>query len=1203
MPNEEFLYRGAKLAGQLVCLIAAVVLLGGLLDPTATPFARTGLSWLPVATGLGLACAGSSLWLQHRGRRLRPARFCAATALMLAGAGLWGIFSAGHATQAWTELPLLLGLATGAAALLGLHRETNPPRASLPLWLAGAVLALAGGSLIHQCIRSDASGAGFLSPSAMAAGATGGLLLLGAGLLGARPVDDLPRRLLSPTRRGRLTRRGLIAALLAPAFLIAVRLALNDVNFTAGATVLAMIYVLGGLALALFTAETAIRLGQQRDNADQTRELFTARLQEQAAQLQETVGRRTHELRQANLHYQALNQRLELATRAASLGIWEWDATIECTFADKRFLEIYGLPESAAAGTTEEWIQRVHPEDRGRARAAFESVLAGADDFALTFRIVRPDHAVRHVESWGVAQRDAEGGLWRVIRAERDITAQHEVTQQTLVLNERLQLALRSSNYGVWMIDLANDQFVWDDRMLEIYGLDPDDFHGTRQNWINCLHPADAVMAEGQLNEFVASQGLTYDSAFRIVQPDGTVRHVEARGYLQRDALGRPLRLVGLNRDVTAEKTMLEALRLAEERWQLALQGSNDGVWDWNLETGLQYHDERWARMLGYEPGEIPLDEQGWSDLTHPEDLLAGRAAMREHFTGQTPLFQHEFRMRNKAGEWRWILSRGKVVSRAPGGRPLRVVGTHTDTTDRKNLEQHLRRTEELADEMSSLAHIGGWEADFTTRQVTWTAEVCRLLEVPENHPLTFDDFRKFITAEVLDTMHTAEMSPAGSSFDHELSLVTAKGRSIRVRVLGRAEPRPGQLPRVHGALQDITAQHQAETDRRQLESQLFHAQKMETLGTLSGGIAHDFNNLLTGIIGYHELAADSIPEDHPARACLAEARTASLRARELIDQILTFSRQSSNEAHEAVDLGGVIEEARRFLRATLPANISIETGIDPDCPRVLADVTQIHQVILNLGSNAAHAMREHGGTLRIGLTPVEIGPAHPVPHGDLPDGRYACLAVSDSGHGMDEVTLRRIFEPFFTTKNTREGTGLGLSVVHGIVRAHRGMIDVKSRLGAGATFRIYLPVAADMDAAQESIFQPMPAGQGELICVVDDEGIVGRFTKAALERNGYHTVIFESAEACLAAWAGLAERCRALVTDQTMPGMQGTELAAELRRLSPGLSVVLMSGYFSNISSDTLKQIEPVELLAKPFTTEQLAHAVHRGLQPAGAA
>ena len=203
----------------------------------------------------------------------------------------------------------------------------------------------------------------------------------------------------------------------------------------------------------------------------------------------------------------------------------------------------------------------------------------------------------------------------------------------------------------------------------------------------------------------------------------------------------------------------------------------------------------------------------------------------------------------------------------------------------------------------------------------------------------------------------------------------------------------------------------------------------------------------------------------------------------------------------------------------------------------------------------------------------------------------------------MDEVTLRRIFEPFFTTKNTREGTGLGLSVVHGIVRAHRGMIDVKSRLGAGATFRIYLPVAADMDAAQESIFQPMPAGQGELICVVDDEGIVGRFTKAALERNGYHTVIFESAEACLAAWAGLAERCRALVTDQTMPGMQGTELAAELRRLSPGLSVVLMSGYFSNISSDTLKQIEPVELLAKPFTTEQLAHAVHRGLQPAGAA
>jgi CheY-like chemotaxis protein len=377
----------------------------------------------------------------------------------------------------------------------------------------------------------------------------------------------------------------------------------------------------------------------------------------------------------------------------------------------------------------------------------------------------------------------------------------------------------------------------------------------------------------------------------------------------------------------------------------------------------------------------------------------------------------------------------------------------------------------------------------------------------------------------------------------------------------------------------------------------LFQAQKMETLGTLAGGIAHDFNNLLTGIIGYHELAADSVPEDHPARSCLDEARNASLRARELVEQILTFGRQSASTEHGPLDLMIVVEEARRFLRATLPANITIEVSCPERCGPVLGDATQLHQVILNLGSNAAHAMRHQGGVLRLSVEAAEVTPdlAHTL--GGPPASSYVRLSVSDTGHGMGESTRRRIFDPFFTTKKTREGTGLGLAVVHGIVRSHRGVIDVESTPGHGSTFYIYLPTAVEDQAADHVGVEAAPRGGGEFVCVVDDEEVVGSCTKLVLESKGYRTLIFGSAEQCLAEMSSQRNGCAILVTDQTMPGMQGTELAAAMRRIVPGLPVVIMSGYFSKISPQALDELGQIELLAKPFTSDELAHAVHRAL------
>jgi len=636
-----------------------------------------------------------------------------------------------------------------------------------------------------------------------------------------------------------------------------------------------------------------------------------------------------------------------------------------------------------------------------------------------------------------------------------------------------------------------------------------------------------------------------------------------------------------------------------EQRWRLALEGANDAVWDWDLQTGEIYHDDQWARMLGYDPAEITASLDGWRTLVHPDDVAASELSATEHFAQRAPRYQAEYRMRTKSGHWHWILDRGKVVKRAPDGQPLRMVGTHTDITDRMDLEQRLRRSDELADQVSRIARIGGWEIDLATMKVTWSPEIHRIHEVGEDYQPTLDDVRWLFPAGFMELLEKNDPASRLDMFDRELPLVTVKGQHIWVRVIGRTELHDGLPVRVHGALQDITAQHQSANVRRQLEMQLFQAQKMETLGTLSGGIAHDFNNLLTGILGYQELASDTIPADNPARACLAEAQNASMRARALVEQILTFSRQSPGTDFGAMDLGVVVEEARRFLRATLPANIAIETEINPECRPVLADSTQIHQVILNLGSNAAHAMRKYGGTLRISLQPWEMEVDQSIRLADVRPGPYVRLSLSDSGHGMDEATQRRIFEPFFTTKNTQEGTGLGLAVVHGIVKAHRGAITAESKVGVGTTFHVYLPAGAAEASLEDVDDIPPPRGNGELVCIVDDEETVSSYTHSAIEKLGYRTITFASAEQCLGAWngSGLLRDCRVLITDQAMPGLQGTKLVMVMRNLIPQLPVIVMSGHFSKITAAELDELKPVVLLPKPFTTEQIGHALFRAL------
>jgi PAS domain S-box-containing protein len=957
-------------------------------------------------------------------------------------------------------------------------------------------------------------------------------------------------------------------------------------------TVMAIL-LLGALMSSLQRMEA---LDRQRRDAEATRDAVMARLQHQAATLEMQVAERTRKLHETT-------RRLQLALHSGDYGVWDLDLGTGRLLWDERMCAIYGIEPAQFDGQRERWLNMVHPDDRARIQSVIGQHIESGSAFDDEYRIVRADGKVRHIATRGTVHRDATGRTVRVVGLNRDITAEREREQTLSALNQRLLFVLNATGCGVWEYDFATDQMQWDDHLLEIYGLRREQLTGfARKDWQVHVHPDDLPEVIAQLDAAVAGRQLQFQQQFRIVRPDGTVRYLASHSYLLRDAAGRPESMVGFDSDITEQHDLREELRIIEERWRLALAGNNDGVWDWNVTTGEVFRDDRIAQIIGYQPPELANDRHLWQDLGHPEDIPAANAALADHLEGRKPVYQGEYRLRHKDGHWVWVLDRAKIVARDPKGAPLRVTGTLTDITPRKQMEERLRHGEEMSLQLGRLAQIGAWEWELGSSRLNWSPEMFRIHEVELGYEPTLAKSLEFYPPQAKSTLSEAlqQAVRTGTGFDLELPFATARGHKLWVRVLGRAEMREGHPVRVYGAFQDITGRRDAEEMRRQLEGQLFQAQKMETLGTLAGGIAHDFNNLLTGILGYQDLALDTLPEGADTRNYLIAARDASLRARELVDQILTFSRQAGSEK-VPVNLGQVIEDARRFLRATVPATIRIEVDVAPDCGRVMADATQIHQVLLNLGSNAAHAMRTTGGTMKLSLKTVQLDDASAAALNHLESGRYLKLEFSDTGHGMDEETRKRIFDPFFTTKEVGQGTGLGLSVVHGIIQAHRGTITVQSAPGRGATFTMYFPEAHAEAEESAADYTALPRGNGELIAVVDDEDIVRSFAQMALEKMGYRVASFDSPAHCLDALRRRPEDFALLLTDQTMPVMKGIELAAEARSTAPRLPVIIMSGYFSRISPEKLAQIGHVALLSKPFTNDELARAIHRGIYPTG--
>ena len=377
------------------------------------------------------------------------------------------------------------------------------------------------------------------------------------------------------------------------------------------------------------------------------------------------------------------------------------------------------------------------------------------------------------------------------------------------------------------------------------------------------------------------------------------------------------------------------------------------------------------------------------------------------------------------------------------------------------------------------------------------------------------------------------------------------------------------------------------------LEQELRQAQKMEAIGTLAGGIAHDFNNILAGIIGFTEMSLEDTPGERSTRESLEFVLKGAHRGRDLVRQILTFSRKGEPEK-KPTNLRTAIEEVLPILRASTPSTITIQQNIDNVTDLVLADRIQIHQILMNLCSNATHAMGDSGGALTIGLENLEVLREEKPGSSCLMPGRYLKLTVSDTGRGMDRSTLDRIFEPFFTTKNPGEGTGMGLSVVHGIVKGHNGEIMVKSEVGKGSLVEIFFPILPEGVPVDESLVPGATQGKGRIL-FVDDEPDIVAISRDRLEKSGYDVVAVTNVLDALEAIRNSKDLFDLVITDYAMPRMTGVELAQEIRRMGFNMPIILCTGNNEQIALEKVRGSGITELAAKPLNKKEFSHIVQK--------
>jgi PAS domain S-box-containing protein len=734
---------------------------------------------------------------------------------------------------------------------------------------------------------------------------------------------------------------------------------------------------------------------------------------------------------------------------------------------------------------------------------------------------------------------------------------------------------------------------------------------------LDFLHPDEHRIVMERMNEVLDGQRTAVFQDRRYVRFDGTPIDLEVAATLYPDPAGPALQII--LRDITERKRAEAVSRESEERFRQIAESIDEVFWITPPNKDrMIYVSPAYEQIWGRPCAELYVNPRNWLAAVHPDDRdRVIHAAMTKQTEGT---YDEEYRIIRPDGGERWIRDRAFPL-RDDAGKIYRVVGLAEDITARKRVESEIRALSEQLEARVVERTVQLRDANEALRKAD-SRQRALLNAIPDvvfriHRDGTFLDFsaprgtallppERIIGSNLMDA---AIPDGVRTAFTSAIDRAVSSGTVVPLEYDLPADGEPRQFEarivrsgpdEVVATIRDISARKSAEKHRERLEQQLRQSQKMEAIGTLAGGIAHDFNNILTAILGYAELLRTQVRGQTGVEERLAEIAKAGARAKDLVAQILTFSRRQDH-SRKAMSLGPAIDEALKLLRAAIPASIEIDVEVDPELPPVLADATQIHQVVMNLATNAAAAMAGGPGRLGVRCTTVELDEAVAADAG-LTAGRFVRLVIEDSGCGMPPEIVDRIYDPFFTTKGPGEGTGLGLSVVHGIVKAHEGAIFVESRVGEGTTFRIYFPALLERHPTGVRPRTGTTEGRGEHVLCVDDEPALIELLRDQLESLGYRVTAHVSPTEALTDFLEHPLDFDVLLTDLTMPALSGADLAEKVLAVRPDLPIVMATGYGRVISEDRARELGLRPLLYKPFTMVALGDAIQDALASARA-
>lgn len=885
-------------------------------------------------------------------------------------------------------------------------------------------------------------------------------------------------------------------------------------------------------------------------------------------------------------------RRLSLAVESGKFGVWEWNLKNDSMIWNDRMFEIYGAERASARVGAEKWKACVHPEDRDRVWDEARPANNGKGGFHSEFRIVRPDGTVRHIEANGLIVSDSGG------RPETLVCINDDVTESRL-LNEALK---KSEEYFRALTESASDiLFIVDKGGIIKYvspssewttGYRPHELIGTSAFLI--FTPEDLPRAIEDFGAALLTENVALFNSFNIRHKNGTVMILEGFG---KNLLNDPVisGFVMNVRDVTARRQTETALRQSEEKYRTIIESMEEGCMELDLKGRVTFANKAAGQLLGYGGGELQglhySKYLSGSNAAEVQELFKSlfRTKIPVHFEGEAI---------RKDGSAFAVDGSAHLILNAEG-QPTGFRGLFRDITDRKLAEERLKESERRLANIIEFLPDATFAIDLKGCIIAWNKALEMMTGIKaeavlgkgnyEHSVHLYGDRRPILADLVLNPDPEAQNRYERLTRKGEVLSAEVHSTAAGTYYSSTAVTLRDSDGNVIGAIQSI----RDITERKLLETRLVQAQKMEAMGTLAGGIAHDFNNILSVIIGYTEIARSKLT-NADMEGLLQNVLRAGDRAKSLIKQILTFSRRT-DQKKRPVDLSIIVKEALKLLRPTIPSSIEIQQEIDSTLS-VMADPTQIHQVLMNLCANSAHAMRDKGGVLGVFLHDCFIS-KHSSVSPDLPPGSYVKLTVFDTGAGIKPDDLDRIFDPFFTTKPQGEGTGLGLSMVYGIVRECKGAILVNSAPGEGTSFEIYIPGIGEEGKSEAPEEVNAVPGGNERILFVDDEPDVARMAKEMIQMLGYSIYTETSSIKALEDFRSNPRRYDLVITDMTMPGMTGKDLAKELLKVRPGLPIIMCTGYSETVSKEEARQIGISEFRMKPVSMRNMAEAIRSAL------